>query len=127
MENAIDDGLRGVRRLEVVETGRRRRWTDEAKIGLVGEILEPGASVSSVARRHGIAPTQIYEWRRKFCLQAARPAAGAFAAVVVTPDGPAEMVSGGRMEIVCSGGRRIIVDRDVDVAALRRVVAGLEP
>jgi len=30
------------------------------------------------------------------------------------------------MEIVCSNGRRIIVDRDVDVAALLRVLGGIE-
>jgi hypothetical protein len=30
------------------------------------------------------------------------------------------------MEIVCVNGRRIIVDRDVDVAALLRVLAGIE-
>ena len=48
-----------------------------------------------------------------------------FAPVVVTPDVSASS-SRGQMEIVCGNGRRIIVDRDVDVAALLRVLAGLE-
>jgi hypothetical protein len=43
-----------VRRLEVVETGRRRRWPAEVKARIVEESLQAGVSASSVARRHGI-------------------------------------------------------------------------
>jgi transposase len=93
---------------------------------LVGETLEPGASVSLVARRHGIAPTQIYEWRRKFSPMGGNRVGSGFAPVLVTHDSPVEMSPRSRMEIVCGNGRRIIVDRDVDVPALCRVVAGLE-
>jgi transposase len=31
---------------------------------IVGESLKPGASVSEVARRHGLRPHQLYRWRR---------------------------------------------------------------
>jgi hypothetical protein len=39
---------------------------------------------------------------------------------------PGETVGGGRMEIVITTGRRIIVGSDVDARALARVVAVLE-
>ena len=32
----------------------------------------------------------------------------------------------GRMEVVSANGRRIIVDRDVDVGALLRIIRGIE-
>ena len=43
---------------------RRRRWTPAEKLALVAETYEPGMSVSLVARRHGIAPNQLFTWRR---------------------------------------------------------------
>ncbi len=39
---------------------RRRRWTPAEKLALVAETYEPGMSVSLVARRHGIAPNQLF-------------------------------------------------------------------
>ena len=37
MDVASNDVFQGVRRLDVVEIGRRRRWSDEAKEQIVGE------------------------------------------------------------------------------------------
>ena len=55
-----------VRRLEVITgTGRRRRFSDEDKAGIVEETLAPGAVVSEVARRHGLSPQQLFGWRRQ--------------------------------------------------------------
>jgi transposase len=42
----------------------RRRWSDEFKAQAVTEALEPGASVSAIARRIGIHPSQLFAWRR---------------------------------------------------------------
>lgn len=42
---------------------RNRRWPDEVKARIVAETLLPGASVSSVARRHGITANHISSWR----------------------------------------------------------------
>jgi transposase len=52
-------------RLDVVggPTGRRR-WPDAVKAQIVQESFRPGASVSAVARRHGISPQQLTGWRR---------------------------------------------------------------
>jgi len=124
MDDVINDVLRGVRRLDVVQTGRRRRWTDEAKQRIVVEAFESGISVLTAARRHEVDPSQIYDWRRRLFPLVSK-GLGEFAAVVVTPQVCASS-SRGQMEIVCGNGRRVIVDRDVDVAALLRVLAGLE-
>ena len=55
-----------VHRLEVITgTGRRRRFSDDYKAGIVEETLVPGAVVSDVARRHGLRPQQLFGWRRQ--------------------------------------------------------------
>ena len=62
-----------LRRLEVITgTGRRRRFSDDYKAGIVEETLVPGAVVSDVARRHGLTPQQLFGWRR----HARQPASG---------------------------------------------------
>ena len=43
---------------------RRRRWSAEEKARIVQETYAPGMSVSLVARQHGIAPNQLFGWRR---------------------------------------------------------------
>jgi transposase len=52
-------------RIEVI-TGeaRRRHWTTEQKLQILEETFLPGESVSSVARRRGVAPNLLYRWRR---------------------------------------------------------------
>ena len=55
-----------VRRLEVITgSGRRRRFSEDFKAGIVEETLVPGAVVSEVARRHGLTPQQVFTWRRQ--------------------------------------------------------------
>ena len=54
------------RRVEVITSvQRRRRWSAAEKVRLVEEATQPGMSVSHVARRHGIAPSQLFTWKRR--------------------------------------------------------------
>jgi len=54
-------------RVEVITSvQRRRRWSAEEKTRIVQETYAPGMSVSLVARRHGIAPNQLFSWRRLY-------------------------------------------------------------
>jgi hypothetical protein len=47
-------------RIELITgTARRRRWTTEQKLRIIEASYEPGESVSSVARRHGVAPNDL--------------------------------------------------------------------
>ena len=55
-----------VERLEVVETGRRRRWSEDEKLKIVLESLQAPRQVSATARRHGISRSQLLQWRRAF-------------------------------------------------------------
>jgi hypothetical protein len=48
----------------VAET--RRRWTLAEKAAVVAEIA--GSSVSAVARKHGIASSLVFRWRRELGL-----------------------------------------------------------
>ena len=52
-------------RVEIITSvQRRRRWTAAEKVRIVEETFEPGMTVSLVARRHGVAPNQLFTWRR---------------------------------------------------------------
>jgi transposase len=44
---------------------RRRRYTAEQKMAVVQEAMQPGMTISYVARRHGISPSLIFGWRRR--------------------------------------------------------------
>src|SRR5229473_4942636 len=55
-----------VERLEVIETGRRRRWSDDEKLRIVMESLQTPRAISSTARRHGISRSLLVTWRRSF-------------------------------------------------------------
>jgi transposase len=120
----IDMDSYPVRRLEVVETGRRRRWSVEAKRRIVEESLVPGMSASSVARRHGISPSHLFLWRKAHRDGALSGTWPAFAPVTV--EAPDRGLAGGRIEVVTGNGRRLIVGPDVDLAALVRLVEALE-
>lgn len=54
-----------MRRFEVFTgNGRRREWSDDQKAQIIAESCEPGVTVCSVARRHGLTPQQLFTWRR---------------------------------------------------------------
>ena len=73
-----------VRRMEVFTgAGHRRTWSDEAKAQIVAESYAGVETVCAVARRYGLAPTQLFGWRRE--LRKMAPAELTFAPVVVEP------------------------------------------
>ena len=62
----LKDGSDTLQRVEIITgTGRRRRWSADAKAAIVAESFAPGASVSAVARRHDISPSLLFLWRRQ--------------------------------------------------------------
>jgi len=57
---------KGRQRVEVITSvQRRRRWSPAEKKAIVEETYAPGATVSYVARKYGIAPSQLFAWKRK--------------------------------------------------------------
>ena len=52
-------------KVEVITgVARRRRFSTELKLALVAETMQPGLSVSYVARRHGLSTSPLFRWRR---------------------------------------------------------------
>ena len=52
-------------RIEII-TGRerRRRYSANEKLALVDATMQPGVSVSAVARQHGVSPSLLFKWRQ---------------------------------------------------------------
>ena len=90
--------------------------------------------VSGTARRHGVSRAQLLTWRRKMKVEREPTATPSFVPAVIDPEPPVALAPrarssgarGGRIEIVLSRGRRVIVDADVDAAALSRIVDVLD-
>ncbi len=126
-----------VSRMEIVDSGRRRRFSNEAKLAIVAESYSAPRQVTATARRHGITRFQLNDWRkaaREGRLGNGRGSEGFIPALLVPEPGmpvvaPATKLStaqSGLMEVVSANGRRVIVGRDVDVEALLRILRGLE-
>ncbi|MCC2650826.1 MAG: transposase family protein [Microvirga sp.] len=123
-------------RLEVVETGRRRRWSEDEKVRIVLESLAGPRLVSATARRHGISRSQLLAWRRGLGAERSVEPTARFVPAMIGPEPPstatAKMASScanpgeDRIEIVLARGRRVIVGAGVDAAALARVLDVLE-
>ncbi len=51
--------------MEIIsDGGRTRRWSAAEKLRIVEETHYDSDSVSTVARRNGVAPNLLYRWRR---------------------------------------------------------------
>src|SRR5437764_7187581 len=96
---------------------KRRNWPEAFKRQVVAETLEPGASVSLVARRHDVNANQLFKWRREF--EAAGASGGTGLVPVRVP--PASSSAGaGLIEVDLASGTRLRISGTVDAAALRQ-------
>jgi transposase len=123
---------RQVRRLEILETGRRRRWSDAEKLRIVEESFSGPRLVSATARHHGLSKQLLFSWRKAYRegqLGGCRVGGFVPARIVSEVQSTAERAAPaatGTLEVVTANGRRVIVDRNVDVAVLLRIMRGLE-
>jgi transposase len=124
----------------ITSVERRRRWSQGEKERLVAASLEPGATVSEVARMAGLHVSQLFRWRKELCRHGDTSIAP-FVPVEIGPSVPPRDVaeaplttaaaptrrrrSQGIIEIDLGSGHRIRVDGDVDGDALRRVLDAL--
>ncbi len=128
----------------LVRAEPRRRWTEDQKLRLVEETFAAGSSISRVARKYGVHTSVLFRWRRQLAgppsgRDPAAIKAATFAPVQIVPEqlqlpppaphpAPSAAVgpgASGLIEIELTNGHRIRVDRDVDAAALRRVLSVL--
>ncbi|MFL4992701.1 MAG: IS66-like element accessory protein TnpA [Microvirga sp.] len=123
---------RQVSRLEIVETGRRRRWSEAEKLRIVEESFSAPRMVSATARHHGVAKQLLFSWRKAYREgQLGGSQADGFVPAQIVPEiqstTPATAPAmTGTLEIVTANGRRVIVDHNVDVVVLLRIMRGLE-
>jgi transposase len=110
-------------RVEVITSvERRRRWSAAEKRRLVAATLEPGASVSAIAREAGIYPGQLYGWRRQL---RAQPQIGFAPVQVAAVAAPAGLTDGGAIEIEFATGARMRITGAVDRTTLTATIAAL--
>ncbi len=114
--------------------GKRRQWPEALKRRIVAETLEPGSSVSLVARRHDVNANQVFKWRREMTPQRPPTDAG-------IPMLPVEIVSeracespaqpgeprprarrSGVIEITFGCGTRVCLRGEVSPETLRQVI-----
>jgi transposase len=132
-------------RIELI-TGRlrRRSWTDAEKAAIVAESLEPGAKVTSVARRHRITRGLLWSWQQQIAGLAGEKAAIDFVPLRLASVGfsetprPGAVPDPSAVPVPCAGedppagsieievGRaRVRVQGCVDLQALRQVLTVL--
>ena len=117
---------RHISRLEIVDTGRRRRWSGSEKLRIVEESFSGPRLASATARRHGISNQLLFAWRKAYREGRLGDVAGFVPALVVEQPETASKPGCRRIEIVSANGRRVIVNCGVDVELLLRIVRGLE-
>lgn len=125
----------------------RRNFRRSDKRRMVAEASAPGASVSAVARRYGIAPRLLFRWKQELGVPRAEPEkAPVFLPVTVSdaaatadapPAGPEPSTPPGHgplvierapmeVEVQLVGGRRLRFAQDTDPETVRALVALLE-
>jgi transposase len=118
-----------VERLEVVDTGRRRRWSEDEKLKIVLESLQAPRQVAATARRYGVSRSLLLRWRRLFRPEPKEAAdQTSFVPAMVVPEampGPVRPAGGGAIEIEFAAGVRMRIIGAVDAATLKAAVAAL--
>jgi transposase len=107
---------------------RRGSWSADQKAAMVAESLRPGARVSDVAARHGVARDLLSTWRRRAKARKGSSAPG-FAAVNILEEADSAKVTpsltaSGVIEVVLADAT-IRVASDADAATLAMVVTAI--
>jgi transposase len=117
----------------ITSVERRRRFSREEKLRMVAASAQPGRTASQVARDHGIAPGQLFTWRRQLLTEAIASgmSGDGFVPVAITREAAAAALSGAMpcgecaIEIRLPNGIVIGVGHAVEVEPLRRVLSAL--
>jgi transposase len=115
----------------VVVVDTRRRWSEEERKRALEDTKS--ASVSSIARKHGVAKSLLFRWRKEAGLPAKRSSIAPFVPVRVSatpavsvpspvPSAPSESCA---IEIELEGGTKLRVTGTVKSETLKHVIAAL--
>jgi transposase len=116
-----------ITRLEIVDTGRRRRWSESEKVRIVEESLSAPRLASATARRHGISNQLLFAWRKAYREGRLGDKPG-FVPAKIVPDPPETKPEPvfPPIEMISPTGWRVLVSRKCDEHALMRVLRLLE-
>jgi transposase len=112
------------------DLAKRRHWPEALKRRIVAETLEPGSSVSIVARRHDVNTNQVFSWRRELLPKkpviAPAIADGTMVPVEIAPErrrgrSDGTRRGGGVIEIEFASGARVSIRGEVAPEMLRQV------
>jgi transposase len=115
----------------VVVAGTRRSWSTEEKRAILAEARESTATISAVARRHGLHTSLLFRWRRDARNEEehAPPPAPRPTFIPLALPAPASVpvagAASGTVEIEVAGGHRVRAEPGADLAMLRGVIEAL--
>ena len=123
--------------VEAVDAYRRRRrrcWTIEEKLSIVREAEASADPVAEVARRHGLNANHLFNWRQRYRdgtldrrrLREQTHEAIDFFDLGVVDEGRPASCGPGVIEIELADRARIRVGPQIDVEALRLVLAAVK-
>jgi len=106
---------------------RRRQWSEAEKRRLASEAFTPGEVVAHVARRHGVAESCLYAWRKRFFGMARdKPLRGpGLVPVMIGPSPPAGSASCRGAVVTLPDGTRLEIDAGYPVVALKALLGSL--
>ena len=116
----------------VLGVERRRRWTDEEKLAILGEVGMNGWTVADVARRHDLTRQHIYQWRREIRRKGLWPETDAPSFLPVEIAAPSTTAEtelsdvAAEVTVVLRNGRQLRCPVRIEDAALTRLVRLLE-
>jgi len=125
-----------VQRVEIISAkAPRRRWNDDEKRRLVAEAFAPGAVVSHVARRQGVAESCLFSWRKRLAQLpngALRGEPRLIPVVIeppslMAPSEPAVPQAAGPVVITWADGTRLEVPVGYPASALSALIGALRP
>jgi transposase len=117
---------------------KRQKHSHEKKLQVVAEALTPGASVSSVARKHGLNTNLVFSWIRMYengCLLAPHPRElekemqkFVMAGLMPKPEAPGEkqkLPEGGMIEVEDRSGVKVRLTGGMDAKTFAIIMAEL--
>ncbi len=124
-----DPVSKGAQRFEVFTgAGKRRDWPPEVKAAIVAECCSGREGVSSVARRHGLDPSQVYAWRKdllrqlddkKSAVPSTEPEVAAFVPAVIEPGAAPDPAPARRTSRRRRRARPAAVELEIDGVAVK--------
>ena len=122
---------------DILGLERRRRWSDEEKLGIVLSVGVEGTTVTQVAQRHEVTRQQLYTWRHELKKKGLLSPLPEALFLPVELSAPAELAAhpsagdpapqrSALIELQLANGRCLRFDPMLDTAALTRLIRVVE-